>query len=90
MLAALAGFERKNDKYIMQRLIRMGDINKVSADVSMEWRTHFSHSHVQIQQLVYLDSQNSLCKKCPYLDFLWYEFSHIWTGYGDLQSKSPY
>lgn len=36
MLAALAGFERKNDKYIMQRLIRMGDINKVSADVSME------------------------------------------------------
>jgi len=32
MLAALAGFERKNDKYIMQRLLRMGDINKESAD----------------------------------------------------------
>ncbi|XP_057298791.1 uncharacterized protein LOC130629553 isoform X2 [Hydractinia symbiolongicarpus] len=32
MLAALAGFEKKNDKYVMQRLLRMGDINKESAD----------------------------------------------------------
>ncbi|XP_066918149.1 uncharacterized protein [Clytia hemisphaerica] len=32
MLAALVGFERKNDKYIMQRLIRMGDINKESSE----------------------------------------------------------
>jgi hypothetical protein len=35
MLAALTGFEKKNDKYSMQRLIRMGDINKESSDVSI-------------------------------------------------------
>lgn len=33
MLAALTGFERKNDKYIMQRLLRLGNINKESSDV---------------------------------------------------------
>jgi len=37
MLAALVGYERKNDKYIMQRLIRMGDINKESADVRITY-----------------------------------------------------
>ena len=35
MLAALVGFERKNDKYIMQRLLRMGDINKESSEVGL-------------------------------------------------------
>ena len=33
MLAALAGFEKKNDKYILQRLFRLGNINKESAEV---------------------------------------------------------
>ena len=33
MLGALVGFERKNDKYIMQRLIRLGDVNKESSEV---------------------------------------------------------
>ena len=33
MLAALAGFESKTDKYVMQRLIRAGDINAKNKEV---------------------------------------------------------
>ena len=29
-------------------------------------------------------------KKCLYLEFFCYVFSHIWTEYGYLQSKSSY
>ena len=32
----------------------------------------------------------SLRKKSLYLHFFWSVFSHIWTEYGNLQSKSPY
>ena len=33
MLAALAGFESKTDKYVMQRLLRAGDINAKNREV---------------------------------------------------------
>ena len=29
-------------------------------------------------------------KSCPYLEFLWPTFSHVWTEYRDLLSKYPY
>ena len=32
----------------------------------------------------------ALCKSCPNAEFYWFIFSHIWTQYGDLRSKSPY
>ena len=35
-------------------------------------------------------SEDSLPKKCPFLDFLWSVFFCFWTEYADLQSKSPY
>ena len=33
MLAALAGFDNKTDKYVMQRLLRAGDINCKNREV---------------------------------------------------------
>ena len=35
MLAALAGFDSKTDKYVMQRLLRAGDINAKNREVSV-------------------------------------------------------
>ena len=32
----------------------------------------------------------SLCKKCPYSEFFWPIFSHIWNEYGELPCKCPY
>ena len=37
MLAALAGFESKTDKYVMQRLIRAGDINAKNKEVVLNF-----------------------------------------------------
>ena len=33
MLAALAGFDNKTDKYVMQRLLRAGDVNLKNEEV---------------------------------------------------------
>ena len=44
MLAALAGFENKTDKYVMQRLLRMGDLNRASPEVSFfSFQTFYFH-----------------------------------------------
>ena len=31
-----------------------------------------------------------LRERCPYLEFFWSVFSHIWTEYGDILRISPY
>lgn len=43
MLAALAGFENKTDKYVMQRLIRAGDVNAKNKEVcnAQLWYFHY-------------------------------------------------
>ena len=33
---------------------------------------------------IYYTFQNTLHKKCLYLEFFWFIFSRIWTEYGDL------
>ena len=32
----------------------------------------------------------TLREKCPYLEFFWSVFSHIWTEYGEILRISPY
>ena len=32
----------------------------------------------------------SLLQKCPYSEFFWFTFSHIWTEYGEIRSIYPY
>ena len=34
--------------------------------------------------------RNKLREKCPYLEFFWSEFSHIWTEYEEILHISPY
>ena len=38
---------------------------------------------------VQLDKEITLCKKCPYLEFLWFVFSRIWTDTPYLSIFSP-
>ena len=35
-------------------------------------------------------SRSTLHETCPYFEFFWSGFSHLWTEYGHLQSKSPH
>ena len=37
-----------------------------------------------------LKEHKTLRKNCPDTEFFWSIFSRIWTGYGDLRTKSPY
>ena len=44
-----------------------------------------------MQDLKYLKCMyNALREKCPYSEFLWSVFSHIWTEYGEIRSNSLY
>ena len=52
--------------------------------------THFLKFLYSDFLTIYVFVPITLCKKCPYLEFLRSVFSHIWTEYGDLQSKATY
>ena len=34
--------------------------------------------------------KDTLREKCPYSEFFWSIFSHIWTEYGEILRISPY
>ena len=46
--------------------------------------------HLQTFRYEKRKNADTHCVKCPYSEFFWSAFSHIWTKYGEILRISPY